>query len=181
MRRLELEPIRDSMLAVAGRLMFDRPQEIAMAGNGGKGKWGGTRSLLPIDAPYRTIYLPVLRSLLPPLYQTFDFPDPAQIQGRREVTTVAPQALFMLNSDFADDVSRDAAFHLLGATNLTDADRVAAAYWRVLARPPTAEESAEALALLDDLRPEGVRDAESYRWSVLVQALMSSAEFRYVR
>jgi hypothetical protein len=181
MRRLELEPLRDAMLAVAGRLTPQRPTEIQMAGIGGKGKWGGTRSLTAIDAPYRTIYLPVLRSLLPPLYTTFDFPDPAQIQGRREVTTVAPQALFMLNSDFADDASSDAAAQLLDAGKLTDAERVAAAYWRVLSRRPTAEETAEAVALVEDLRPAGVRDGELYRWSVLVQALMSSAEFRYVK
>jgi hypothetical protein len=181
MRRLELEPLRDSMLAVAGRLTWERPAEIQMAGTGGKGKWGGTRSLAAIDAPYRTIYLPVLRSLLPPLYSTFDFPDPSQIQGRREVTTVAPQALFMLNSDFADDVSTDAADALLNGGKLGDAERVAAAYWRVLARAPSADETADAVALVEDLRPEGVRDAELYRWSVLVQALMSSAEFRYVK
>jgi hypothetical protein len=181
MRRLELEPLRDAMLSVAGRLTFDRPTEIQMAGNGGKGKWGGTRSLTPIDSSYRTIYLPVLRSLLPPLYTTFDFPDPAQIQGRREVTTVAPQALFMLNSNFADDCSADAASALFEASKQSDVERIAAAYWRVLSRAPTADETADALTLVNDLRPGNVRNDEQYRWSVLVQALMGSAEFRYVK
>ncbi|MBW3541735.1 MAG: DUF1553 domain-containing protein [Planctomycetes bacterium] len=64
LKRLEVEPLRDAMLDVAGRLIFKRPGEIQVAGTGGKGKWGATRSLLDIDAPYRTVYLPVLRSLL---------------------------------------------------------------------------------------------------------------------
>ena len=90
LRRLEFEPVRDAMLAVAGRLTFQRPAGIQVAGRGGKGRWGVTRSLLSIHSPYRTVYLPVLRSLLPEMYHTFDFPNPTQVKGQREVTTVAP-------------------------------------------------------------------------------------------
>ena len=43
-------------------------------------KLGETRSLLGIASPYRTVYLPVLRSLLPEMYSTFDFPNPNQIK-----------------------------------------------------------------------------------------------------
>ncbi len=61
LRRLEMEAVRDAMLLAAGRLTFERPQGIQVAGTGGKGRWGETRSLQSIDAPYRTVYLPVFR------------------------------------------------------------------------------------------------------------------------
>ncbi len=87
-------------------LEFERPDGIQVAGTGGKGKNGVVRSLLSIESPYRTVYLPVLRSLVPPLYSTFDFPDPCQISGQREVTTVAPQALFFMNGEFVRPLRR---------------------------------------------------------------------------
>lgn len=61
LKRLEVEPLRDALLVAAGRISFERPRGIQVAGTGGKGKWGETRGLLGIDAPYRTLYLPVLR------------------------------------------------------------------------------------------------------------------------
>jgi hypothetical protein len=182
MRRLEVEAIRDSMLWAAGRLKFTPPDGIQVAGYGGKGLAATTQSLLAIDAPYRTVYLPVLRSLLPELYDTFDFPEPSQIKGQREVTTVAPQALFMLNSSFATDRARDAADRLLREPNLKDEDRVRLAYRRLFSRSPDAEEVSDAIDLLESLRPSSShRDPELYRWTTLVQALMASAEFRYVK
>ena len=82
-RRLELEPIRDTLLFVGGDLKFERPEGIQVAGFGGKGKEARLRSLLREDAPVRTIYLPALRSMLPSMHELFDFPDPSQIKGLR--------------------------------------------------------------------------------------------------
>jgi hypothetical protein len=181
-RRLELEPLRDSLLAVAGQLTFERPAGIQVAGTGGKARGATTYSLLGIDAPYRTVYLPVLRSLIPEMFSTFDFPDPHQLQGHREVTTVAPQALFFMNSDFVTECARDAASLILRGSSASDADRVRLAYRQVLSRPPDTDELADALQLLTDLRPAAASQApDSDRWTTFIQALMSSAEFRYVR
>ena len=128
------------------------------------------------------MYLPVLRSLLPEEYSTFDFPDPHQIMGQREVTTVAPQALFFMNSDFVTECARGAADRLLKEDSLDDAQRVRLAYLRLLGRAPAEDEVSEALALLRDLHPPAAtRSTKQYRWTVLVQALMCSAEFRHVR
>jgi hypothetical protein len=179
-RRLEVEVIRDGLLDAAGRLGPSRPEGIQVAGTGGKGKQGVVRSLLPIDAPYRTVYLPVIRSLVPELHDTFDFPDPCQIQGERQVTTVAPQALFFLNSDLVRDSAQGAARRLL-ADVVNDGERVQAAYVRLLGRPATPDESRDAMELLGGLQPEsGAGDPRLYRWTVLIQALMASAAFRYV-
>jgi hypothetical protein len=173
LRRLEVEALRDAMLFAGGRLNDDRPEGIQVAGTGGKGKWGVTRSLLGIDSPYRTVYLPVLRSLTPEMYATFDFPDPAQVQGNRETTTVAAQALFLMNSDFALDCAQDVASRLLEETK-SDAERVDRVYLWLLGRPARGEEIDSALNLIDSLSGGD----ELYRWSVLVQALFISGEFR---
>jgi hypothetical protein len=159
-RRIDFESIRDGMLSIAGRLKLERPEGIQVAGMGGKGNNGRVRSLLSIESPYRSVYLPVLRDLLPDAYSTFDFPPPTQIQGQRDVTTVAPQSLWFMNSDFADGIAADAAERLQSVEDI---------YHAVLNREPTAEEKAEAKELMSDLGP-----------AALVQALIGTAEFRYV-
>lgn len=174
-RRLELEAVRDSMLTIAGRLTFDRPEGIQLAGRGGKGRWGETRSLLSISAPYRTVYLPVLRSLLPEMYSTFDFPNPTQVKGKREVTTVAPQALFLMNSDFTSVMATSAA-HRIAEEGIVNAEqRISRIYLRVVGRPPEPEEVDAAGQFLSDLTGQ---TSEQYRWSAFIQALMISGEFR---
>jgi hypothetical protein len=177
-RRLEVEPIRDTLLLIAGELKLERPTGIHVAGFGGKGREARLRSLMREDEPVRTIYLPALRSMLPAMHELFDFPDPSQIKGQREVTTIAPQALFFINSPFVEDAARGAAARLLEEKLPDDAARVKAAFLRVLAREPEREEVADSIAFLKSLNAGGDM---RYRWTVLVQALLSSAEFRYLR
>jgi len=175
-KRLELEAIRDSMLQVSGQLRFERPAGIQVAGNGGKGKIAPTRALLNESDTCRTVYLPVLRDLQPEIYKIFDFPEPTQIKGQREVTTVPAQALFFLNSRFAIDTARSAAQRLLDDTTLrTDDSRIARAYITLLGREPAPEEIQDARAFLT-----AGTDAPAARWSALIQALMAGTEFRYV-
>jgi hypothetical protein len=136
---------------------------------------------LPLDSPYRTVYLPVLRASLPDLYDTFDFPDPCQLTGQRPVTTVATQALFFLNGDLAGDCAAQAAGRLLEEPGLDDAGRVQRVYLRILARPATPMEVQAALKLLKNLDPPAhERAPELYRWTALVSALFASGEFRYI-
>ena len=173
-KRLELEAIRDSMLFASGRLSFERPAGIQLAGNGGKGQKARTRALLDEEAPCRTVYLPVLRDLLPEIYKTFDFPEPTQIQGQREVTTVPTQALFFLNSRLALSAAQDTAARLVAdATLRTDDARIARAHAILLGREPAREELAEARTFL-------TTTPDAARWAAFVQALMAGTEFRYV-
>jgi hypothetical protein len=175
-KRLELEAIRDSMLQVSGQLRFERPEGIQVAGNGGKGKVAPTRALLSETDGCRTVYLPVLRDLQPEIYKIFDFPEPTQIRGQREVTTVPAQALFFLNSRFALDTARGAAQRLLDDTALrTDDARLTRAYVALLGREPAPDELKDARAFL-----AATNDAPPARWSALLQALMAGTEFRYV-
>ena len=170
-RRLEFEALRDAMLQVAGVLKAERPAGITVAGYGGKGRAGTTVARLDLDAPYRTIYLPVLRDRLPEAYGTFDFPEPTQIKGQRYTTTAPPQALFAMNSDLVLEAARDAARAILEGGAKKEDEQVRAAYRRVLCREPDASELTAARDLIDH-SPAGL--------AVLVQALMGTAEFRYV-
>jgi hypothetical protein len=156
-KRLELEPLRDTLLQLAGKLTFDRPEGIQVAGTGGKGRHGLTRGLLSVEDGYRTIYLPVVRDNVPELFSTFDFPGPTQIKGQRDVTTVAPQALFFMNNPMVEE--------LAGEISEKAGKDVKAVYRAVLGRGPSSEE---------------VRDAGELDLQTLVQALLGTAEFRYV-
>jgi len=173
-KRLELEAVRDSLLVAGGRLSFDRPEGIQVAGNGGKGLKARTRPLLDEMASCRTVYLPVLRDLLPEIYKTFDFPEPTQIQGQREVTTVPGQALFFLNSRLATGAASDTAARLLADPALrTDNARIARAYILLLSREPARDELAEARTYL-------TATPDATKWSSFIQALMAGTEYRYV-
>ncbi len=175
-KRLEFEAIRDTMLLVGGQLDFARPEGIPIAGNGGKGNKARTRATLDEHSPYRTVYLPVLRDLLPEIYKTFDFPEPTQIIGRREVTTVPAQALFFMNSEFAASSASAAAARILDDKSLRDDEaRVRRAYGVLLAREPAREEIADAAAFL-----AGEKGSPSAGWTSLVQSLIAGTEFRYV-
>ena len=175
-RRLELEALRDSLLQLSGGLTFDRPTGIQVAGTGGKGNTGRTSSLLEIGAPFRTIYLPVLRDLLPEMHETWDFPNPTQIKGQRDVTTVPSQALFMMNNRMVVGAARAVARQLVENNNLKeDESRVREAMRLIYGRAADAEETASALQMMRSLTSASPED----RLTILVQAMIGGAEFRY--
>src|SRR5690606_11377852 len=108
------------------------------------------------------------------IHEIFDFPDPSQIKGEREVTTVASQALYFMNSDFVAELASDTAKSLL-EIDCDEAKRIEHAYLRVLARKPNAAEIADAKAYLAE---SDLKQADL--WETFIQALFASAEFRYV-
>jgi hypothetical protein len=121
LRRLEAEAIRDSLLAVAGRL--DRsPYGPPVSGS----------------TPRRSIYLRVKRNDLEPLLTTFDFPTPASTVGRRDVTNVPAQSLTLLNDPFLIEQAQHWADRILAATpGASEAGRLRAFFESGLNRPPT--------------------------------------------
>jgi len=186
-QRLEVEAMRDALLQISGRLQVNPPPgsptlqiprgtPIQTNARARRGKAGDPAEQMP----YRSIYVPVLRSALPPMYETFDFPEPSETHGTREVTTVSTQALFLLNNPFVLQQADLAADRLLGAPQTTNAARIRQAYREVLARNPDAKESALALKFVDQTQSgEAAKDATREAWSRLYQALFASAEFRY--
>lgn len=181
-RRTQLEVMRDALLQLSGELTFDRPDGIQVVGNGGKGNQGRTGSKLTIESPYRTVYLPVLRDLLPEMHETWDFPNPTQIKGQREVTTVPSQSLFMMNNRLVVDAANALARRVLDDASIRDDSlRVRCVYRAIFSRDAAAEEAKSAIEMMQSLEtPADEKDKETYRWATLIQALMASAEFRYV-
>jgi hypothetical protein len=176
-RRLEVEAIRDSLLLISGRLDLKRPDESPTMefrrGRSLDNKGRGTRvpEDFAVSLNCRTVYVPVVRNFLPEMFETFDFPEPSETKGVRDVTTVPTQALFMMNSKFAIEQAMSAANRLLAQESLTPQARITRAYREVLGRMPTATELSRSL--------EFVKPADPAAWEHLYQALFASAEFRY--
>ncbi len=175
-KRLEAECLRDAMLLAAGALSFEM--------------YGRTfPDTLPSDYGYqdhstrRSIYVPVFRNALPDIFQVFDFADPSLPTGARTTSTVAPQALFLLNHPFPRQQAELMASRLLEKAPSTSADATAhivSLYRRTLGRYPTQREIAECRKFLE--QDGATAEATGYRERLtrLVHALFGSIEFRYI-
>jgi hypothetical protein len=124
----------------------------------------------------RSVYLPVYRSQIPGMFSVFDFAEPDQVNGQRDVTTVATQALFLLNDPFVVNTSRLAAERILDLDSPDEESRIRHAYAYTLARKPTEAEIKRAREFL-----ETAQGQTKEVWATFLQALYCSAEFRYIR
>lgn len=169
-KRLESEAIRDSLLAVSGLL------DPKMYGPGDRNE-ANTR---------RAVYFQVKRSQLVGSMVAFDQPEPLVSQGARPTTTVAPQALMLLNSSsvrswmqaFADRIVKEAADASLSA-------RIEKAYWFALGRAPTVPERSAAEAFIEKQKALYVsadKPAEADRAALAdyCQVLCGLNEFAYL-
>jgi hypothetical protein len=123
-RRLEAELIRDTLLSVGGQL------DTTMYGKGS----------LDERSPRRSVYLTVKRSQLIPFLKLFDSPDTMQSVGAREESTVAPQALALLNSAFARDIAVKLAARARPTAETTLDEAIRRAYQIALSRPASDDE-----------------------------------------
>jgi hypothetical protein len=181
-RRLDVEALRDAMMSVSGELDLETPKG-SIVTNFPVGEIGrNPRASGDASASnHRSVYLPVLRSSLPTMFETFDFADPSMVKGQRDVTTVSTQALFLLNSDFVRTQSLLTARRVLSKDGLDDRGRVSFAYQLAFSRTPTKTETERALGYLE-ATSESSRRNESLAatWASFCQALLASAEFRYL-
>jgi mono/diheme cytochrome c family protein len=144
-RRLEAEEIRDAMLAAGGNLNRTRPlASVAkklkvkeMQNNGPEAK---LLSGAVLASTHRSIYLPLVRGVVPTALEVFDFAEQGMVTGRRDTTTVAPQALYLLNDPFVRRQSLLLANRLLRRTDLNDDRRINLAYRLAMGRPATSRE-----------------------------------------
>lgn len=177
-RRHTAEAIRDAMLLTSDsldRTMFGRtlrnPKQDGPNANIGEMTY-------VFDDSRRSVYTPILRNRLLELFEAFDFADPNLSIGRRNVTTVPTQALYLMNSPFVLDEARDAARELLARPDLTDEQRVEAAYRQALGRKPTSREQELALKVIS---PSAENTTPSpIAWERLFQALFASVDFRFL-
>jgi hypothetical protein len=158
-RRLDFEPLRDSVLAVCGTLDATvHGRSVDVVGS--------------FSNPRRTIYALIDRPVQP-LLLTFGVPDNGTTSGERHQSTSAAQTLYLMNSGLlghhAGALLENAAFGRLTTLN----ERAAWLYRRLLQRDPTAREM-ESLARF--LRG---RETDAEAWRELVQALLMSNEFAH--
>ena len=174
-RRLEAEPIRDSMLALSGVLdgeMFGTFQT-----------WKAkvqtvddqNRKTASYDTTRRSIYLPVVRDAVHPMLTLFDFGDPNSVVPSRVSTTGASQALFMMNSEFVKRAASRIARRLLREQTESVDARVHALYELCYSRPPTPPELRRAKGLLATTGSNQIS-----AWTRLSQGLLSMSEFIHV-
>jgi hypothetical protein len=159
-RRLEVEPWRDAMLAVSGKL--DRTLG------------GPSTNLAAPDNRRRTLYGSISRHELNPLLRLFDFPDPNVTCEERTVTTVPLQQLFVLNSEFMVQNAKALAARLATA-NKDDAARIREAFLLLYGRPATERDVKLGQAFL-----AGKSNPSLTRWEQYAQVLLSANEFLYV-
>ena len=155
-RRLAAEEIRDSMLAVSGKLNL---------------KAGGRSVITPVDkelvqllykpsqwevandpAEYnrRSIYLIAKRNLRLPFMETFDQPALLTSCARRESSTHAPQALEMMNGKLANDLAAAFAERLTREAGSDRDQIISRAYRLAVSRPPTKKERSLANDFLEE-------------------------------
>ena len=155
-QRLEFEPLHDAALAVSGQL---------------DAKLGGPAVRLFGGNKRRAVYGYVDRLEFPSLLTTFDVPNPAGLTPERTSTTVAPQALFLMNGPFA----RDAARKLVARPaiqKLTDpGDRLDRIYLTLYGRTMFADEKTLALSFVSKAKE---------KWVDLVHGLLMTNEFAFV-
>jgi hypothetical protein len=188
--RLEGEVIRDSLLAISGRLNRDMggpavlppiPADIVKTSK----NW--VASTNAEDHQRRSIYVFARRNLRFPFLEVFDAPDSNLSCPERGRSTTAPQALTLLNSDEVMEAARATASRVLAETDTADA-RVRRAFRLVLGRAATGKE----LAMARDFLKPSIGNQEitvdqksssltpSENWTELCRALFNLNAFVYV-
>jgi hypothetical protein len=185
-RRLEAEAVRDSLLAVAGTLDRTRGGSLLTVKNREFFFDHTSKDKTSYDSRRRSIYLPVVRNHVYDVFQLLDYPDAAVSSGDRATTTIAPQALLMLNSDLVQQASA-----ALGERALLregdDKQRLEWLYPTAYGREATASEIAAGqkfLAEADAILSKTQADASARKqlaWSAYCQSLLMANEFIYVR
>ena len=185
-RRLDAESIRDAMLVVSGRLDPRIGGPNIQDSNVLAQPTGST----PTEYNYvfadsrRSVYTPAFRNRMHELFEVFDFADQNSTVAKRSVTTVAPQALLMLNSSLVMEQARAAAQRALAFSDLTDEQRIERAFRESLGRLPSCKEAKIALAAVKPSEHAGTTQMSAEEklaaWERLFQGLFGCMDFRYL-
>ena len=183
-RRLEAECIRDAMLTVSGEIDLDRPVGSLVGRVIGDKPISliGLDKRLPPDLDgclNRSVYLPVIRDRLPDILDLFDFAEPSLVTGNRETTNVPIQALYLLNSPFAQDRANGLARRLMKEAG-TDEQRIQRAFLLCFCRQPEQVEMNRSLDFLKNKKQSVDESSDIVPLELIrfCQALLCTAEFR---
>ncbi len=181
MRRLEAETIRDAVLAASGALNLQMggrgffptlpPEVLAKQSRPGNG-WDKS----PADQQARrSVYIFVKRTLGVPLLESFDQANPDTPIAQRNVTTVAPQALILLNSDFMNQQAAALARRLKSFACCDPYAKIEALYQYALSRDPTDHEIDLALNFI-----QRWNDRDDRTIAELCKLILNLNEFVYI-
>lgn len=183
--RLEGESIRDAMLKISGRLdlkMYGpsvplHPSQFVEA-RGLRSERG------PLDGDgRRSLYLAARRNFLPMMMTAFDTPTPFTTVGRRNVSNVPGQMLFLMNDPFVHQQAEVWAKRLLSdLPDATPEERIQRLFQAALSRTPNPAEIQRCQTLLAEAKSSDDAESGSMRsWSELCHAMFGVKEFIYVR
>jgi mono/diheme cytochrome c family protein len=163
-RRLEFEPLRDALLASAGRLdrrLGGQPVQIAQA---------------PFT-PRRSVYGFIDRQNLPGLFRTFDLASPDTSTPQRHSTTVPQQALFLMNGPFVVEHARALAARPDVVTQKSDEARIDRLHQIAYGRPADHEEVSLGLSFV---RQASTKSGGLTAWEQYAQVILLANEFAFV-
>ena len=188
-RRLTAESIRDAMLSASGQLDPGRGGPSlglelkgninGLGGNVNPPTWVG--KIPNYVRNRRSLYLPLKRQRPVgelEILSAFDFPHPNEITGARPNTTVATQALFLLNAPFVKQQAATLAERLKKDEPDDERARVNRLYLLTISRPATADEVQTALAFLDQCA-EDLKKNRAAAWTQLCHAVLGSNGFLF--
>ena len=182
--RLEAEIIRDAILAVAGNLnrSLGGPAiypyiDPNLFQSSTKRTWPGK----PDDDPAtwrRSLYVYSKRSIRYPLFETFDQPNLINSCERRNRSTIAPQALLLMNNNFVLTEAKFFAERLRKDAGDDTKAQIERAFRLVYSRAPQADEKQSAMAFLK--RQDGITGNRKTSMVDLCHMLLNSNEFLYI-
>lgn len=182
-KRLDAECLRDAMLVASGSLddRFGGQNVSATKVDSNDQKIQNLEYGFTFDDTRRSVYTAAFRNVRHPLFEVFDFADINQPIAQRTTSTVATQALFLMNNPKVIEQARAAATRVLGEANDTPA-RISLAYRHSLSREPSAQELELAHDYLEaSISGNATEDEIRDVWARLIQTLWATPEFRFVK
>ncbi len=177
-RRLDAEQLRDAILAVNGKLDLTLYGPNVKGANEIDAQSTGAQKIeynYLYEDTRRSVYTPAFRVKRHELFELFDFGNVNFTMGQRNVSTVALQALYMLNNPFVIEHSKHAAERILKEVHDPD-ERIDIAFRRTLGRLPSGEER----SLVNSFFQDGQAANSVEEWASVFQSLFGSIDFRYL-
>ena len=187
LRRLDAEPLRDSVLAVSGQLNFSMGGPPVMLKTASSGLVTVDQQH-PADSLKRSIYLLARRSYPLTFLRLFDYPVIDVNCTRRSTSATPLQSLTMINSQFVTTSASQLATRIdkLLGSNAAITDKIQTAYWLTLSRAPSPVELQASKDHLQTLAPlyltssDSAADAAQRTFENFVHILFCSNEFLYI-
>jgi len=183
LKRMDAEALYDSLLMISGRLddaRFGPPEPVQVRDDG---------LVTPIATNSkgwrRSVYLAQRRTEPTTLLESFDLPPMSPNCLERNTSTVAIQALHLLNNGMVENLAEIFAQRVTNEVGVGPDKQIEGAYWIALSRPPTEDEKVESLRAFGRIKSmqKSAKSAQAVEQAALASfchALVNSAAFLYI-